>query len=75
MVKSETVTALAELVPKEICRQVDLDLTLKFFSFIFFIHLQVFDIYCSPLEGGEVGEYSVDKDKVSRYSLFQFLDV
>lgn len=46
--KADTVTALADLVPREICRQ-------------------VFDIYCNPLEGGEVGEYSVDTDKLSRF--------
>lgn len=48
VIKSDTVTALASLVPKEITRQ-------------------VFDIYCSPLEGGEEGEYSLDKDKVCRF--------
>jgi len=46
--KYHVVTALADLVPKEITRQ-------------------VFDIYCSPLEGGEPGEYSLDKDKVCRF--------
>jgi len=46
--KAPTVTALEELVPKEISRQ-------------------VFDMYCSPLEGGEIGEYSLDKDKVCRF--------
>jgi len=66
--KYHVVTALADLVPKEITKQ-------------------VFDIYCSPLEGGEIGEYSLDKYKVcrfygyfllsasTRYLLSEFLDM
>jgi hypothetical protein len=34
--------------------------------------VQVFDGYCSPMLGGGEDDYSLDKDKVCRWPLFNF---
>jgi len=46
--RKETVDALAELVNKEVCKQ-------------------VFNLYCTQVEGAEPGEFCVDRERVSRF--------